>query len=269
MAAKITEIVKQRGRAYRCVPCGFSSRKCRMEEHYYKRHVSEHEVPFQCIVCQFRTGDNSKYVKHQDSPAHTAKVDPVSNLVALQESSTPKYMVMGQDVVKLSREESAEHWLAVGCTTDDEDNDIEDIRPQLLRHEPMNFTPPSRTEGARPKEVALCKDAEVQTDKEPPQPTEPSAMELAVRRIDSNFSQMYAQTSDALQTIYNLQENMKVINRRQEEVILRLEKRLDKYEEKERERASASSSTRRDDRRKDDRDSRKEDRGRSRSGHRH
>ena len=184
------------------MPCGFTSRKCRIEEHYYKRHVSEHEVPFQCIVCQFRTGDNSKYVKHQDSPAHTAKVDPVSNLVALQESSTPKYMVMGQDVVKLSREESAEHWLAVGCTTDDEDNDIEDIRPQLLRHELMHLTPPSRTEGARPKEVALCKDAEVQTDKEPPQPTEPSAMELAVRRIDSNFSQMYEQTSDALQTIY-------------------------------------------------------------------
>ena len=47
---------------------------------------------------------------------------------------------------------------------------------------------------------------------------------------------MYTQTSDALQTIYNLQENMKVINRRQDEVILRLEKRLDKYEEKERKR---------------------------------
>ena len=31
---------------------------------------------------------------------------------------------------------------------------------------------------------------------------------------------------------------MKVVNRRQEEVILRLEKRLDKYVEKERERAS-------------------------------
>ena len=59
---------------------------------------------------------------------------------------------------------------------------------------------------------------------------------------------------------YNLQENMKVINRRQEEVILRLEKRLDKYEEKEREReqrGSSSGERRGDkDKRRDDRDHR-------------
>ena len=193
--------------------------------------MAEHEVPYQCIVCQFRTGDNSKYVRHQDSPSHASKVDPVSNLVALQESSTPRYMIMGQDVVKLSKEDSAEHWPSVGLVEDDV---TEDIRPQLLRHEPMTLSPPrTELEGARPKDVALYKDAEVQTDKEPP---EPSAMEQAVMRIDSNFTQMYTQTSDALQTIYNLQENMKMINRRQDEVILRLEKRLDKYEEKERKR---------------------------------
>ena len=267
MAARMTEIVKQRGKAYRCTPCGLTSRKARIEEHFYKRHISEHEVPFMCLACEFRTGDNTKFTRHPASAGHTEKVDPVQSIIALKESATPRFIITGQDIIKLSREESAEHWLSVGLTTDDEDA-IEDIRPQLLTHEPMVLTPPQNTvaEAAQPKEVTLFKDAEVQTEKEPPLP---SPMELAVMRIDGNFTQMYNQTSEALQTVYNLAENMKVVNRRQEEVILRLEKRLDKYEEKERERASASSSTRRDDRRKDDRDRRKEDRGRSRSGHRH
>ena len=43
--------------------------------------------------------------------------------------------------IKLSREESAEHWLYVGLKTDDEDA-VKDIRPQLLAHEPMVLTPP-------------------------------------------------------------------------------------------------------------------------------
>ena len=67
-------------------------------------------------------------------------------------------------------------------------------------------------EAFQPKEVILFKEAEVQTEKEPPLP---SPMELAVMRIDGNFNQMYNQTSEALQTVYNLAENMKVVNRRQ------------------------------------------------------
>ena len=249
MAARMTEIVKQRGRAYRCTPYGFTSRKARIEEHFYKRHISEHEVPFMCLACEFRTGDNTKFTRHQASAGHAGKVDPVQSIIALKESAIPRFIITGQDLIKLSREESAEHWLSIGLATDDEVT-VEDIRPQLLAHEPMVLTPPLNTvaEAAQPKEVILCKDAEVQTEKEPPLP---SPMELAVMRIDGNFNQMYNQTSEALQC---------TISRRI---------RLDKYEEKERERASASSSTRRDDRRKDDRDSRKEDRGRSRSGHRH
>ena len=142
----------------------------------------------------------------------------------------------------------------------------EDIRPQLLQHEPMRLTPPTADPGperARPKVPEMYVNAEVQTDKEPPQP---SSMEQAVMRIDGNCNQMYAQSSEALQTIYNLTENMKVINRRQEEVILRLEKRLDIYEAKEKEnekRRSTSRRKERGDRRKDE-----SHRERSRSDHR-
>ena len=114
----MTEIVKQRGRAYRCTPCGFTTRKCRIEEHFYKRHVSEHEVPYMCVACEFRTGENSKSVRHQVQPGHTVKVDPVQNIIALRESSTPRFMITGQDLVKLSKEDSAEHWLSVRLATD-------------------------------------------------------------------------------------------------------------------------------------------------------
>ena len=154
MAARMTDIVKQRGRAYRCLTCNITSRKCRIEEHFFKRHVTEHQVPFLCSVCEFRTSDNAKFVRHQESPGHMARVEPLENLVALQESSTPRYMVMGQDVVKPSKEESSEHWLSVGwMQVDDEEakeeEEVEDLRPQLLRHEAMQLTPPQSQKVSR------------------------------------------------------------------------------------------------------------------------
>ena len=48
------------------------------------------------------------------------------------------------------------------------------------------------------------------------------------------LQKIVGQIREAVQAIYNTLENLKVINSRQEEVILRLERRLDKYEEKER-----------------------------------
>ena len=101
------------------------------------------EVPYIGVACEYRMGDNSKFVHHQDSPGHTEKVDPIQNIIAQSDSATPRYLIMGQDVIKLSKEDRTEHWLAVGYQTDDEENDTEDIRPQLLRHEPMRLTSPS------------------------------------------------------------------------------------------------------------------------------
>ena len=162
--------------AYRCLLFGFTSRKCRIEEH-------------QCIVCQFRTGDNSRSM----SDTRTLPLTPGKYI-----QCQTWWHFMGQDVVKLSKEDSAEHWLSVGQVTDEEDIRYEDIRQQLLRHELMTLAPPrAEPERARPNEVVLHKDAELQTAMEPPQS---SAMEQAVMRIDSNFTQMYTQTKPHVQS---------------------------------------------------------------------
>ena len=150
MGARMVEIVENKGRAYRCNPCGFIARKCRIEEHFYKQHLTEHQVPYMCVVCEFRMGDNTKFVRHQSSIGYLEKVDPIPSLIAMQEASSPRYIIFGQDVTKLSREDSAEHWLSIGYES--EGNSIskrdtaEDIRSLLLRHEPMQLTPPNSGE---------------------------------------------------------------------------------------------------------------------------
>ena len=190
MAARMTEIAKSRGRAYRCTPCGYTSRKCRIEEHFHKRHVTEHHVPFMCVVCEFRTGDNTKCVRHQESPGHMARVDRVQNLIALQESSAPRFMIMGQDVVKLRKEESAEHWIEVGWSPVEDgeakEEEVEDLRIQLLTHEPMRLTPPQSV-----PEVAAEKASQ----------TDPMSSETMLKRIDTNQTFMYGQVRDAIQSM--------------------------------------------------------------------
>ena len=75
-------------------------------------------------------------------------------------------------------------------------------------------------------------DAAVQTEAVTPEDVS------VLQKIDSNLSFMYAQTKEAVSVMYNTLENFKVINRRQEEVIRRMEKRLEKYEEKEKKKRS-------------------------------
>ena len=80
-----------------------------------------------------------------------------------------------------------------------------------------------------------------------------------LQKIDSNLSFMYAKTREAVSVMYNTLENFKVINRRQEEVILRMEKRLEKYEEKEKkEEQDRDEMRRREERDREDRRRREE-----------
>ena len=72
---------------------------------------------------------------------------------------------MGQDVVKLPKEKSSEHWLSVGwMQVDDEEakeeEEVEDLRPQLLRHEAMQLTPPQSQKNSR----SMATDAGCQPD---------------------------------------------------------------------------------------------------------
>ena len=239
------------------------------------RHVTEHQVPFMCVVCEFRTGENTKFVRHQESPGHMASVDPVQNLIALQESSAPRLMIMGQDVVKLSKEESTEHWLEVGWSPVEDgeakEEEVEDLRIQLLTHEPMRLTPPQSQTVTGPTKTVTQSVPEVVPTKvtaEKASQTDPMSSETMLNRIDTNQTFMYGQVRDAIQSMYSMHENLKVINRRQEEVILRLEKKLKASEAKEKEREEKGCHNEKEEKgrrepREDQR--RRDDRGRSRS----
>ena len=80
--------------------------------------------------------------------------------------------------------------------------------------------------------------------------------------MDNNVSFMYNQMREALQSMYSMHENLKVVNRCQEEVILRLEKWLDECDAKEKKEEERSRSgheerghyDREERRRRDDRD---------------
>ena len=139
---------------------------------------------------------------------------------------------MGQDVVKLSKEESSEYWLSVGwMQVDDkeakEDEEVEDLRPQLLRHEALQLTPPQSQKVSR----SMATDAPALT--EVASQTDQVYFGERLEKVDNNISFMYNQMREALQSMYSMHENVKVVNRRQEEVILRLEKRLDEWDARE------------------------------------
>ena len=145
MASRMIELVKKRGRAYRCVPCGYIESKQRAEAHFYKKHVAEYEVPFMCVACDFRGGDATKFQRHQESPGHLEKMEPLTSEIAIQNSKSPKFIVYGEDVIRLSKEESARHWLSMAGDRANEktSSDLEDIREQILLDEPMNIPSPA------------------------------------------------------------------------------------------------------------------------------
>ena len=60
MATGMIGFVLTRGRAYRCVPCGYVENKSRAELQFYTKHVMDHEIPFACDPCDFKMGDKKK-----------------------------------------------------------------------------------------------------------------------------------------------------------------------------------------------------------------
>ena len=93
IASRMIELVKKRGRAYRCVSCRYIESKHRAEAHFYKKHVAEYEVPFMCVACDFRGGDSTKFQRHQESPGHLEKTDPLMWEIAIQHSKSPKFIL--------------------------------------------------------------------------------------------------------------------------------------------------------------------------------
>lgn len=272
MADKMVKEVMKRGRAYRCTLCGYTEIKSRVEQHFYHKHVAEYEVPFLCAVCNFRTGDNDKFTRHQESPLHQAKVDPLTESVCLQVSQVPRTVKYGEDVTKLTRTDSAQHWMSVACVESGErqaGDTVEDIRVQLLTTEPMVVTPPQEGHGEEASEgegqarMVETTDKGTNTDA-----IDPASFDLLCS-IDENLKTMNGYMRDTLKEVYGYVETLAVMNRRQEEVMHRLEKRLDKYDEEDRKGSAERERRRREERDREERERRmKEDRFRGRDGRR-
>ena len=80
--------------------------------------------------------------RHLESPGHMEKLESGLEGLEVIHSSTPKYIQVGKDIVKLSKEDSARHWTKVSMTVEGKDDEvIEDLRPQLLGEENMELTP--------------------------------------------------------------------------------------------------------------------------------
>ena len=147
MATGMIEFMLTRGRAYRCVPCGYVENKSHAELHFYTKHVMDHEIPFACVPCDFKTGDKKKLDRHLESPNHKEKVDPMVESLGTLKSVTSSFTEHGKDLMRLTKEDSARHWMRVFNVMDTDSDEtpakeVEDIRGQLLRVEPMVLTPP-------------------------------------------------------------------------------------------------------------------------------
>ena len=96
MATGMLEYVLKRGRAYRCVPCAYIENKSRTTLHFYNKHVLEHEIPYACVQCEFKTGDRKKLDRHLESPNHREKVDLQLEGLSVLVSQTPRFIEEGK-----------------------------------------------------------------------------------------------------------------------------------------------------------------------------
>ena len=101
------QYILSRGRAYRCIPCGYVENKSRTEVHFYSQHVVDSDIPYVCVTCDFKTGDKKKLERHVESPADLEKVESGLDGLEIINSATPRFIEIGKDIVKLSREDSA------------------------------------------------------------------------------------------------------------------------------------------------------------------
>lgn len=264
MANKMLNIVLPRGRAYRCVPCGYVENKSRMEKHFYSTHVPEHQVPYVCKPCEFKTGDVGKFNRHQLSPNHLEKVpasDVLMQAAAYQISSVPRSMVVGEDVLRLSRDESSQHWLSAACQPVQDDETppmVEDLRVQLLTtNEPFAITPPQIQDPVEviqeSREVPVI--SQVITEEKGTNTDKVTEADISILlQMDENIRIMNSNMSETLKQAYSYIETVSEMNKRQEAMIIKLEKRLDECEAREkREREERSREVERDRRVRDER----------------
>ena len=250
MATGQLQFVLTRGRAYRCVPCGYEENKSRTKVQFYSQHVMDAEIPFVCVTCDFKTGDKKKLDRHLESPGHMEKLESGLEGLEVIHSSTPKYIQVGKDIVKLSKEDSVRHWTKVSMTVEGKDDEvIEDLRPQLLGEENMELTP---------KRVVLedikksLVHRETQTD------------EMSLDRLEGKIDALKGDIVSCLDNMFQYMEQMRELNSMQEGVIKKLEERLEKERQEKEGQQEKRERDDRDRRRREEHRDRRRERSRSR-----
>ena len=156
MATGQLQYILSRGRAYRCVSCGYVVGKSRAELHFYTQHVVDSEIPF-TVPCDFKTGSKKTLDTHFESPGHLEKSGTGLDGLEAINSQTPRYIEVGRDIVRMSRDDSARNWIGVSRTEGLQDGDVlEDLRPQLLGQGEEMILTPTRVELNKPEQYPLC-----------------------------------------------------------------------------------------------------------------
>ena len=94
------------------------------------------------MTCDFKTGDKKKLDTHLVSGAFRKVRIRILEGLDVINLPTPRYIQVGKDIGKLSKEYSARHWTKVSISGEGNEWDIlEDLRPQLLGQENMELTP--------------------------------------------------------------------------------------------------------------------------------
>ena len=246
MATGMVQFVLTRGRAYRCVPCGYVENKSRTEVHFYNQHVVDSDIPFVCVTCDFKTGDKRKLDRHLESPGHVEKLESGLEGLEVINSPTPRYIQVGKDIVKLSKEDSARHWTRVGTSQGKDEDILEDLRPQLLGEESMDLTP-KRVELEEVRKTLVHRDTQ----------TDPIPLDRLEGKVDALKGDMV----NCMSSMFQYMEQLKELNSLQEVVIKKVEERLDRLQKEGQEKKGGEDRDRR--RREEPRDRRRE-RSRSR-----
>ena len=211
MASEMIQFVLKRGRAYRCLDCNFVENKSRMMLHYYDKHVLEYQIPFTCVTCVFKTGERKRLDRHLESPNHREKVALDMESMSTLISQTPRYIKEGEDIEKLSKEDSAMHWMGVSQVTGEKvgesPSQVEDIRGQLLCTEPMVLTPPQSQEEGSSVARREFEERETQTKQVPG----------IVDRMEEKLDGLRTEVAEALTSVFQYMEQLKTINNQQSE----------------------------------------------------
>ena len=142
---------------------------------------------------------------------------------------SPKFILYGEDVIRLSKEESAKHWLSVAGDGANEEtsSDVEDIREQILPDESMNIPSPAgdNEQIKRIQDTTEKVDAGMNT--ECPQLDDIAA---TVIKTHEEVRSMNSQMVETLSKLYGFAEKLVQVNIKQEGVIQLLEEKLDSME---------------------------------------